>query len=200
VLWVVFGTIFFAGIHDSGALWASNRHKAKSMGALSETVIGKRTRSLFMIVTFLVLLMVNSVFGVVIANAFVGSPGAVFPAWSAIVVALIIGQLVHRKFNLIVLCIGGVTVLYLSVYAGSVMPLELPPLFGLTPQANWIIILFVYAAIASMLPVWMFLHRLSTRIWPRARPRSFPCCSSQSPVGRCPDFTESLRRGPPRNS
>lgn len=32
VLWVVFGTIFFAGVHDMGALWASNRHKGKSMG------------------------------------------------------------------------------------------------------------------------------------------------------------------------
>ena len=42
VLWVVFGTILFAGVHDMGALWASARHKGKSMGALSETVIGKR--------------------------------------------------------------------------------------------------------------------------------------------------------------
>lgn len=158
VLWVVLGTIFFAGIHDFGALWASNRHKAKSIGALSETVIGKRTRSLFMVVTFLLLLMVNAVFGVVIANAFVSSPSAVFPAWAAIVVALVIGQLVHRKFNLIALSISGVIVLYLSVYAGSYIPLELPDMLGLTPQANWIIILFIYAAIASMLPVWMLLQ------------------------------------------
>ena len=48
VLWVIFGTILFAGVHDMGALWASARHKGKSMGALSESVIGKRSRSLFM--------------------------------------------------------------------------------------------------------------------------------------------------------
>ena len=158
VLWVLFGTIFFAGVHDCGALWASSRHQGRSIGALSETVIGKRTRALFMVVIFLLLLMVNSVFGVVIANAFVGTPGAVFPAWAAIVVALIIGQLVHRRFNLIVLGIGGVVVLYLTVYAGSRIPLELPDMFGLSPQANWIILLFVYAAIASMLPVWVLLQ------------------------------------------
>ena len=87
VLWVVLGTIFFAGVHDFGALWASNRHKGRSMGALSENVIGKRSRALYMIVVFLVLLMVNSVFGVVIAGAFVSTPTAVFPAWAAIVVA-----------------------------------------------------------------------------------------------------------------
>lgn len=158
VLWVILGTIFFAGVHDSGALWASARHKGRSIGALSEAVIGKRTRALFMVVIFLLLLMVNSVFGVVIANAFVGTPSAVFPAWSAIVVALVIGQLVHRKFNLITLSIVGVIALYLSVYVGSWMPLELPELFSLTPQANWIIILFLYAAIASMLPVWVLLQ------------------------------------------
>ena len=111
-----------------------------------------------MIVIFLVLLMVNSVFGVVIANALVNTPTAVFPTWSAIVVALIIGQLVHRNFNLIVLSIAGVVALYLSVYAGSVLPLELPAFFGLTANANWILILFLYAAIASMLPVWMLLQ------------------------------------------
>lgn len=158
VLWVTIGTVFFAGVHDFGALWASARHKGKSIGALSEEVIGKRTRSLFMVVIFLVLLMVNAVFGVVIAGAFVNTPSAVFPAWSAIAVALIIGQMVHRKFNLMFLSIGGVIALYLSVFAGSVMPLELPEMFNLTPNANWIIILFIYAAIASMLPVWVLLQ------------------------------------------
>ena len=158
VLWVIFGTIFFAGVHDFGAIWASARHKGKSIGALSEEVIGKRTRALFMIVMFLVLLMVNAVFGVVIASAFVNTSGAVFPAWSAIFVALIIGQLVHRKFNLMVLSIGGVIALYLSVYVGSVLPLDLPEMFGLSANANWIILLFTYAAIASMLPVWVLLQ------------------------------------------
>src|SRR5210317_2320177 len=41
VLWVILGTIFFAGVHDFGAIWASARNKGKSMGALSEDVIGK---------------------------------------------------------------------------------------------------------------------------------------------------------------
>lgn len=159
VLWVILGTIFFAGVHDFGALWASARNKGKSIGALSEAVIGKRTRALFMIVIFLVLLMVNAVFGVVIANAFVNTPNSVFPAWSAIAVALVIGQLVHRKMNLVALSIGGVVALYLSVYVGSIMPLELPTgLFGITANANWIILLFAYAAIASMLPVWVLLQ------------------------------------------
>ncbi|HCB18183.1 MAG TPA: carbon starvation protein A [Alteromonas sp.] len=159
VLWVVFGTMFFAGVHDMGALWASSRHKGKSMGALAEDVIGKRTRSLFMVVVFLVLLMVNAVFGVVIAKSFVSQPDAVFPAWMAIAVALVIGQLLKRNFSLIPMCLVGIFVLYASVFAGSYIPIELPDtLFGLSANANWIIILFVYAAIASLLPVWMLLQ------------------------------------------
>lgn len=160
VLWVIFGSIFFAGVHDMGALWASVRHKGKSIGALSENVIGPRTRALYMVVVFLVLLMVNSVFGVVIANAFVSTPSSVLPAWSAIVVALVIGQLLHRNMmKLSVLTAIGVAVLYASIYAGSEMPLSLPSgLPGLGIPATWIVILFVYAAIASMLPVWMLLQ------------------------------------------
>lgn len=159
VLWVTIGTIFFAGVHDFGAIWASARHQGKSIGALSQEVIGSRTRALFMIVIFLVLLMVNAVFGVVIAKAFVTTPGAVFPAWSAIAVAIIIGQLVHRNFKLSVMTILGVIALYFSIYIGSTLPLELPEqMFGLTANANWIIILFIYAAIASMLPVWVLLQ------------------------------------------
>lgn len=159
VLWVTIGTIFFAGVHDFGAIWASARHKGKSIGALSEEVIGKRTRALFMVVIFLVLLMVNAVFGVVIAGALVNTPGSVFPAWSAIAVALIIGQLLHRKWSLTLLSVVGVAALYTSIFIGSALPLQLPDsMFGLTANANWIIILFIYAAIASMLPVWVLLQ------------------------------------------
>lgn len=159
VLWVTFGSVFFAGVHDMGALWASTRHKGKSIGALSESVVGKRTRSLFLIVIFLVLLMVNAVFAVVISSGFVTTPGSVFPAWSAIVVALIIGQLLRRNVSLLLLSVIGVIVLYASIYVGSILPLTLPGgLFGLSQNANWILILFVYAAIASMLPVWVLLQ------------------------------------------
>jgi carbon starvation protein len=112
-----------------------------------------------MIVVFLLLLMVNAVFGVVIANSLVANPSAVVPAWAAIVVALIIGQLLKRKVPLIPLCVIGVAVLYATIYMGAEMPVALPTeMFGLTDKANWIVILFIYAAVASLLPVWMLLQ------------------------------------------
>ncbi len=162
VLWVTFGSVFFAGVHDMGALWASSRHGAKSIGALSESVIGTRTRSLFMIVIFLLLLMVNAVFGSIIAGEMVHIPTSVFPAWAAIPVAVAIGFLIRRKANLLLISVIGVSILYFTIYVGSEMPLALPEglleTTGLSSNAAWILILFAYAAIASMLPVWALLQ------------------------------------------
>lgn len=159
-LWVVFGTIFFAGVHDAGAIWASSRNKAKSIGALTGDIVGNRARSIFMIVIFLVLLMVNAVFAVVIANQLINFPSATVPVWGAIIVALIIGQLIYRKLiGLLMVTIIGVVALYAMIYAGPMFPLSLPEsVMGLSDRQSWIILLFVYAAIASLLPVWALLQ------------------------------------------
>lgn len=160
-LWVVFGTIFFAGVHDAGAIWASSRNKAKSIGALTGDIVGNRARSIFMIVIFLVLLMVNAVFAVVIANQLISFPSATVPVWGAIVVALIIGQLIYRKLiGLLMVTIIGVVALYAMIYAGPIFPLALPTdtVMGLSDRQTWIVLLFVYAAIASLLPVWALLQ------------------------------------------
>jgi len=159
-LWVTLGTIFFAGIHDAGAIWASVRNKAKSIGTLTGEVVGNRARAIFSIVIFLVLLMVNAVFGVVIAKLLINNPGAVVPVWGAIAVALVIGQAIYRaKMRLPLVSLIGVVALYALIYVGPSVPVELPEtVAGLSPSAAWIIILFVYAAIASLLPVWVLLQ------------------------------------------
>ncbi|MGO3352928.1 MAG: carbon starvation CstA family protein [Halomonas sp.] len=159
-LWVVFGTIFFAGIHDFGAIWASVRNRAKSVGALTGDVVGKRARSIFMIVIFLVLLMVNAVFAVVIAGLMMNFPSAVVPVWGAIIVALIIGQMIYRRImSLAVVSVIGVIALYALIGIGPSVPIQMPvEVAGISGNAIWIVILFGYAAIASLLPVWMLLQ------------------------------------------
>ncbi|QJQ99293.1 carbon starvation protein A [Halomonas sp. PGE1] len=159
-LWVVFGTIFFAGVHDFGAIWASVRNKAKSVGALTGDVVGKRARSIFMIVIFLVLLMVNAVFAVVIAGLMMNFSSAVVPVWGAILVALIIGQLIYRRvLSLPMVSIIGVVALYALIGIGPSVPIQMPAeVAGLSGNAVWILILFAYAAIASLLPVWVLLQ------------------------------------------
>ncbi|WP_286874415.1 carbon starvation CstA family protein [Idiomarina sp. UBA4520] len=159
-LWVVFGTIFFAGVHDAGAIWASNRNKAKSIGNLTGDVVGKRSQTLFMIVIFLVLLMVNAVFATAISGLLIKFSSSVVPVWGAIFVALIIGQIIFRKWmGLGAISVIGVVALYILIFVGPSVPLELPETFmGVSDNAQWVLILFGYAAIASLLPVWVLLQ------------------------------------------
>ncbi len=159
-VWVVTATVFFAGVHDLGAVWASVRNGGRSIGSITGDVVSPRARTLFMIVIFLLLLMVNAVFAVAIANAFRGAPSSVIPVWSAIVVALVIGVLIYRfRVGILWPTIVGTIVLYSVIYLGDIMPVELPErLLGLAPGAQWIVILFVYAAVASLLPVWLLLQ------------------------------------------
>ncbi len=159
-LWVTIGTVFIAGMHDFGALWASQRHKGQSIGTLSGRYIGNRGRNLFLVVIFLLLLMVVAAFAVVISNLLVSTPTAVIPTWGAIIVALFIGQAIYRlKWNLPLVSVLGVVILYSLMIIGDRFPVVLPDsVLGLSPNAVWILLLFIYGGIASLLPVWVLLQ------------------------------------------
>ena len=159
-LWVVVGTMFFAGVHDFGAIWASVRNKGRSVGSLTGDVVSPRARTLFMIVIFLLLLMVNAVFAVAISSEFQATPSSVIPAWSAVFVAVIIGVLFYKMHVPILWpTVVGTVILYAVIYLGELVPIEVPArVAGLAPGAQWIVILFIYAGVASMLPVWLLLQ------------------------------------------
>lgn len=160
LLWVTLGTVFFAGMHDLGTLWASTRNKGRSIGSLSGRYIGKRGANLFLVVIFLVLLMVIAAFAVVIKNLLIGTPAAVIPVWGAIIVALLVGVAVYRlRWHLLPVTVVGVVALYALILVGNSMPVVLPEsTLGMSPATFWIVALFVYGAIASLLPVWVLLQ------------------------------------------
>lgn len=159
-LWVTLGTVFFAGMHDFGALWASVRNKGQSIGALSGRYIGKRGAGLFLIVIFILLLMVIAAFAVVITGLLISTPTAVIPTWGAIGVALLVGLAVYRlRMPLVWVTVVGVVALYGLIVLGDAVPVVLPETFlGMTPTVFWILTLFVYGAFASLLPVWVLLQ------------------------------------------
>lgn len=182
-LWVVLGTIFAGAVHDFGTLWIATRHKGQSMGTLAETIVGGRARVLFLLIIFFLLLLVNAVFAVVIANLFIASPGSVVPIWSSLVVAVIVGLLIYRtRAGLLGPSLGALLVLYAMIWIGQYVPFSLPDVFGWAPsaaqvtaaggdgmaaqaaaatdgvRAGWVIILFIYAFVASVLPVWLLLQ------------------------------------------
>ena len=182
-LWVVLGTVFAGAVHDFGALWISTRHKGNSIGTLTEQIVGARARVLFLLIIFFLLLLVNAVFALVIANLFVANPGAVLPVWGSLVVAVIVGLLIYRTgAGILWPSLAALAVLYLLIWLGQYVPFTLPDLFGFAPsaaqveaaggdlsaaqaaartdglRAGWVIILFVYAFFASVLPVWLLLQ------------------------------------------
>jgi carbon starvation protein len=159
-LWVTIGTVFFAGVHDFGAVWASTRNRAKSIGSLTGDFVSQRAGRLFMVVIFLLLLMVNAVFAVVISQAFDLTPASVIPAWAAIFIAVAVGVLFYRAHtNIVWPTIIGTALIFAFIPVGDFVPVTLPATFlGFGAGAQWIILLFVYATIAALMPVWMLLQ------------------------------------------
>ncbi len=182
-LWVVLGTVFAGAVHDFGTLWISTRHKGNSIGTLAESIVGDRARVLFLLLIFFLLLMVNAVFAVIIANLLIANPGAVLPVWGSLVVAVIVGLLIYRTgAGILVPSLAALAILYALIWIGQYVPFTLPDLLGLSPtgaqlaaagqdaaaagqaasldgqRVGWIVILFGYTFIASVLPVWLLLQ------------------------------------------
>lgn len=154
-LWIVFGVVFIGAAHDFGSLIISVRFQGRSIGDLTDELIGKRARLLFLIIIFFLIALAMGVFASVIATLFDAShyPQAVIPAGVLIIIALIIGQLLYRKkFPLTpVTCIGFIFMM------GSIWFGQNYPITGISKH-TWIYILLGYSFVASCLPIWVLLQ------------------------------------------
>ncbi len=162
LLWVTLGTIFAAGVHDMGSLVVSVRNKGQNIGTLTSNVINPRARTLFLIIIFFLLTLVNAVFAVVMAILFEANPGAVIPATLIIPIAIIIGQFAYRgRGPILIPAIIAVAVLYASIPIGQAFPIQVDGLanaLGTDTRVVWIVIIFAYTWFASRLPVWLLLQ------------------------------------------
>lgn len=160
--WVVLGTIFASGAHDFGSIVVSVRHKAQNIGTLTQSIINPRSRTLFLLIIFFLVTLVNAVFAIVIANLFMANPAVVIPIVAQIPIAIAVGQLVYRRRTAaLVPSIIGVIVLYATIAIGRAFPIELDGIaatMGMEPRTLWVLLLFLYAGVASRLPVWILLQ------------------------------------------
>ena len=168
VLWILVGGIFFGGVHDFGALFASIRHKGQSIGEIISTNMGKRAKILFTIFAYLTLILVVAAFASIVATTFgavVDEAGAIDKAASAtnasvamvsllfIVIAIVFGFMVYRRnASMAVSTILGVVAIALCMVIG----MNFHPIY-LSTKA-WMIIVGIYIAIASVTPVWILLQ------------------------------------------
>ena len=160
-VWVVLGTVFMGAVHDYGALVVSIKEKGRSIADITASVISSRTRIMFLIFVMMLIWLVLAVFAMAIADLFVSIPSSVLPINIQIIVALIIGWIIYKKgMNSFIPSIIALGVLYLFVWLGTQIPLSFSLLGWAKDQQTsaWIIILFIYSGIASLLPVWLLLQ------------------------------------------
>ena len=161
LLWIIIGTIFIGAVHDFGALVISIKERGRSIADITADVINTRVRLMFLIFTMLLTWLVLAVFAMAIAGLFQAIPSSVIPVNIEILIAIIFGYLIY-KYNLdaLIPSIFALLILYFFVWFGTNFPISLDMIGIKTHQIEntWIIFLFIYSGIASLLPVWLLLQ------------------------------------------
>lgn len=155
LLWVIFGNIFIGTVHDYLALMSSVRYGGISVMSVSENVMGRRARYLFLLYTLMALLLVYAAFASVASRVFTGNPSAATMSLLYMPLALFMGILMYRS-NLGIKASTLITIiLVIGAYFYSY---KVHLLLGPNAYHTWIIILGVYALLAASLPVWYLLQ------------------------------------------
>ena len=167
-LWILVGGIFFGGVHDFGALFASVRHKGQSIGEIISANMSKRAKRLFIIFAYLTLILVVAAFASIVATTFgakYDEAGALDVAGSAanasvamvsilfIVIAIVFGFFVYRRnASMLVSTLLGIV----GIVAIMAIGMNFHPFYLSTN--TWMIVVGIYIAIASVAPVWILLQ------------------------------------------
>lgn len=167
-LWILVGGIFFGGVHDFGALFASVRHKGQSIGEIISANMSKRAKRLFIIFAYLTLILVVAAFASIVATTFgakYDEAGALDVAGSAanasvamvsilfIVIAIVFGFFVYRRnASMLVSTLLGIV----GIVAIMAIGMNFHPFYLSTN--TWMVVVGIYIAIASVAPVWILLQ------------------------------------------
>lgn len=168
LLWVLIGGIFFGGVHDFGALFASLRNKGQSIGEIIDNSMGRAAKKLFLTFGYLTLILVVAAFSSIVASTFGNTTakgdavtGATLAANEStamisilfIALAIAFGFLIYRKnISIGIASVVGV----LGIVAIVALGLNFHPI-SLSYNA-WMWIVGAYILVASVTPVWILLQ------------------------------------------
>ncbi|MDP2152864.1 MAG: carbon starvation CstA family protein [Methylotenera sp.] len=159
-LWILIGAVLGGAVQDMVTLFFSTRRNGRSLGQMARDEIGVVGGSAALIGTFLIMIILIAVLGLVVVNAMKHSPWATSTVAATIPIAMIVGVYMRniRPGRVLEASIIGVVLLLLSVGLGGWVDHHetLRPLFdhdGL-PLAYAIIL---YGFAAAVLPVWLLL-------------------------------------------
>ena len=160
-LWIILGTVFMGAVHDFGALVVSVREKGRSIADVSSKIMSDNARIMFLLFVLMLVWLVLAVFAMVIADLFVVVPSAVLPINIEIILAIGVGWLIYKKgVDALVPSLVALLLLYFFIWVGTKTPLSFESLGMSRAEASttWVVLLFTYSAIASLLPVWFLLQ------------------------------------------
>lgn len=165
-LWCVIGGIFFGGVHDYGAMFASVRHDGRSLAEVIKDSMGKKAHKLFIIFALLVLLLVIASFVNVVAGTFFTAAGEGMG-----IVANPTGNQTTSMISLLFIALAilygiatnrmgvGTTPATIAGIIGIVVITVLGLNFGFAlSRTVWIVLICAYITIASLAPVWILLQ------------------------------------------
>ena len=168
LLWVLIGGIFFGGVHDFGALFASLRHKGQSIGEIINTTMGKSAKRLFLTFGYLTLILVVAAFSSIVASTFGNTTaagkaveGATLAANEStamisilfIALAIVFGFFVYRKRAPIAVAsvAGALGIIGIVAIGLNFHPISLS-------YNTWMWVVGLYIFVASITPVWILLQ------------------------------------------
>lgn len=162
LLWILIGGVFFGAVQDFSAMYASVKNKGRTIGYIIEVYIGKTGKRLFLLFTWLFSILVVAAFADIVAKTFNGfatdgakiyDNGAVAMTSLAFIIAAVgLGLLIRfTKLNKYLNTAIAIGLLVLCMVIGLNAPIYFSTNF-------WHLFVFLYIAIASIVPVWALLQ------------------------------------------
>ncbi|MBA2405499.1 MAG: carbon starvation protein A [Bdellovibrionales bacterium] len=168
LIWISLGVVFIGAVHDFSSLTCSVKHGANSIADITKEQLGSKAGKAMMLFIWIALIYIIVAFADITASSFVSSPeelqnlnldfhpgGAV--AWASL------------AYLILSICLGLVE-RYLKTPLWLNTLIFVPATFGVCwagtyfshwfqmDQTSWALMICVYCAIASLIPVWFLLQ------------------------------------------
>ncbi len=159
-LWILIGAVLGGAVQDMVTLFFSTRRDARSLGQMARDEIGPIGGAAALIGTFLIMIILIAVLGLVVVNAMKHSPWATSTVAATIPIAMLVGFYMRnfRPGRVLEASILGVILLLLAVVGGGWINHN-ENLRGLFDHDGlslaWAIIAYGFAA--AVMPVWLLL-------------------------------------------
>jgi carbon starvation protein len=159
-LWILIGCVLAGCVHDTVVLFASVRHKGRSLAYIATQEIGKGTGSVAGFAVLFILVLTLAGLSIAVVNAMHDSAWGTFTVFATIPIALIMGVYLHkwRDGDVLGASIIGVGLLFVAILIGPYVAASPTwgPLFNM-PRPAIALTIPIYGFVASVLPVWLLL-------------------------------------------